>query len=208
MDKVKFKKMVKDYDAEQLAWWNEEQLAEFKIQYRTLEAALNEGWLVYDGGDDVYVGAETYTALWYTAVSNKELNEKLDNMLKQYGIEFHDYGFTAGMTSTELMAVINEREQDMIDCLNDYADTADEVTLYTSESALITDSSTSYKTLTCVNKHGRTYTHEAATWARMYKIVTDFYKDLHALKIYQGWATDADKQVAFNDLFAAAATGY
>ena len=52
-------------------------------------------------------------------MTNQEINTKLDEMKKEYGIEHQDYDFTEGMTNTEIMEVICEREQEMIECIQD-----------------------------------------------------------------------------------------
>ena len=64
MTKAQLKKTVTEYEKEFLAWFNEEQLNEMGVQFRTLEKALDEGWLIYEGGDDIYVGKLTYKKLY------------------------------------------------------------------------------------------------------------------------------------------------
>lgn len=60
MNKRELKKMVTSYDNDGLAIFTDVQLDEMKVQPRTTIAAQNEGWLIYVGKDNVYVGIKTY----------------------------------------------------------------------------------------------------------------------------------------------------
>lgn len=51
--------------------------------------------------------------------TNQEVNQELERMFKAYGIEFNDFGFTNNMDNNQYMAVIRERELDIIETIND-----------------------------------------------------------------------------------------
>lgn len=50
-------------------------------------------------------------------MKNSTVNNKLDEMKANYGIEFGDYGFSDNMTNLEMMEIIKERELEIIGTL-------------------------------------------------------------------------------------------
>lgn len=64
MTKTEMIKTIKDFDLEELAWWSPSELDEMGLRFSTTSKLIDEGWLIYEGGDDVYVGPKTYEARW------------------------------------------------------------------------------------------------------------------------------------------------
>lgn len=49
-------------------------------------------------------------------ITNETLNNEIDRMFNEYGIEFNDYGFNEDDTNEEMFNIIKERELDIIEC--------------------------------------------------------------------------------------------
>lgn len=60
MKKSDFTKLIKELDNEDLCWFTDRELNEAGVMFKTTEKLLNEGVLIYEPNDNLYVGKKTY----------------------------------------------------------------------------------------------------------------------------------------------------
>lgn len=55
-----FLKMIKKYDDEYLAYWSDKELDALGVNFKTTSKFQDQGILIYEPNDNVYVGRKTY----------------------------------------------------------------------------------------------------------------------------------------------------